>query len=210
MPRRICPVQIDARPRRGRFALRRSAAPTLDSSHASVTKFEHATLTSSTPGGRWSSIPVVHRPLGELESVVADRASRTSTPTTGRDHLDRILGTFPGIADLRPRGRGQSRGRVRRHRRASRRRGARSSPFRPWSSSAAVTPLIHESMPGQSTTWACSSTTSSTTPATRTPSPRARGDSLAAPWRAVAQDRRGDGLRAGRRAAARLRHRHDL
>ncbi|MEV5071341.1 MBL fold metallo-hydrolase [Microbacterium sp. LMI12-1-1.1] len=70
-----------------------------------VTKFEHATLTLFNAGKTLVVDPgSFTAPLGELESVVAIVITHEHADHWTSDHLDRILGTFPGIPVYGPEG----------------------------------------------------------------------------------------------------------
>ena len=70
-----------------------------------VTKFEHATLTLVDAGRTLIIDPgSFTAPLGELEPVVAVVLTHEHPDHWTPDHLDRILGTFPGIPIYGPEG----------------------------------------------------------------------------------------------------------
>ncbi|WP_426319850.1 MBL fold metallo-hydrolase [Microbacterium sp. E-13] len=70
-----------------------------------VTKFEHATLTLVDTGSTLVIDPGSYTaPLGELESVVAIVITHEHPDHWTPGHLDRILGTFPGIPIFGPEG----------------------------------------------------------------------------------------------------------
>jgi L-ascorbate metabolism protein UlaG (beta-lactamase superfamily) len=70
-----------------------------------VTKFEHAALTLLDAGRTLVIDPgSFTAPLGELEGVVAVVITHEHADHWTADHLDRILGTFPGIPIYGPEG----------------------------------------------------------------------------------------------------------
>jgi L-ascorbate metabolism protein UlaG (beta-lactamase superfamily) len=101
MPRRACPLQIDAAPA---DPLARATVERL-TRRMRVTKFEHATLTLVDTGKTLVIDPGSYTaPLGELQGVVAIVITHEHPDHWTPEHLDRILGIFPGIPIFGPEG----------------------------------------------------------------------------------------------------------